>query len=234
MTRASLAGKNSSQSLLPVLQTLVHNRYPQVIGRDLSSIKISVEGEDMLFALLGGQVDQRGIAPTQGNLMNPPLQYPDSQSSQPLAPLRQQNHGSHSTSTSPIVPSQGPKSLPPPAPPHRLETQNQPFLPMGYDPSIWNAQMMALPVVAPLPSASASEPFHQSMYQDSIGQQRSQAQYPQIPQLSYGDANGEFSNEDLWARLQTFYEPTPAYWGQSVQGVQPGYQMDYSGMAMGL
>ena len=51
----------------------------------------------------------------------------------------------------------------------------------------------------------------------------------------YGQMSGsgeEMDSGDLWARLQTFYEPTPAYWGQSVGGV-PNY-MDYTGMGMGM
>ncbi|KAE8542043.1 hypothetical protein D1P53_001522 [Cryptococcus gattii VGV] len=44
-------------SLLPILLNLVSNRYPQVLGKAPSSARVLVEGEDMLFALLGGHVD---------------------------------------------------------------------------------------------------------------------------------------------------------------------------------
>lgn len=220
-------------SLLPVLQSLVHNRYPQVIGRDRSTAKISVEGEDMLFALLGGQVDQKGVSPTQGNLMNPPLQFTNSQAPpQSLAAPQQPNQRHVSSSISPIVPSQSQKPIPANLP------QQQTYMPLGYDPTIWNAHMMALPVVAPLPSASAADPYHIAYNAQTSGQRPSRSSVDsatnQFPQMGFDGQSGEISNEDLWARLQTFYEPTPAYWGQSVQGVQPGYQVDYSGMAMGM
>lgn len=223
-----------------MLQSLVHNRYPQVIGRDPASAKISVEGEDMLFALLGGQVDQRGVSPTQGNLMNPPMVVNGSQqSSHPLAGAHQNgNRGQSTSSSAQSMP--GRKSNPQNAMP-RTDEQANPFMHMGYDTSMWTPQMMALPVVAPLPCATPADGYQNSM--PSFNAQADQRPHRPAADAPHGQNMGQidfdighaaFSNEDLWARLQTFYEPTPAYWGQSVQGIQPGYQTDYSGMAMGM
>ena len=43
----------------------------------------------------------------------------------------------------------------------------------------------------------------------------------------------DVNSDELWARLQAFYEPTPAYWGQSVGAVPPGLA-NFPGMAMGM
>ena len=40
-------------------------RFPQVEGGDASSTNISIEGEDMLFALLGGQIEQKTMTPKE-------------------------------------------------------------------------------------------------------------------------------------------------------------------------
>lgn len=82
-------------SLLPILLNLVSNRYPQVLGKPASSAWASGEGEDMLFALLGGQVD--GAA----SHYQPPV--PRGQSEAHGEGQKQQEQGSRSR-----VPSQTP------------------------------------------------------------------------------------------------------------------------------
>lgn len=158
-----------TQTLLPILKSLVTGRYPQIEDRDPATANISVEGEDMLFALLGGQVDQKGVSPTQGQLMQPTLHQP------PIPQLKPD-----------LV--QGGFTEP-------FDTGEWPINPS-----------MALPVVDPAPLSHN-------------------------PDVAEDLARVEnMSPTELWARLQTFYEPTPVYWGQSAGFV------DYSSAlgAMGL
>jgi hypothetical protein len=46
-----------------VLQALVSGRYPQVVGGDPTASRVQPQGEDMLFALLGGQVGTKAASP---------------------------------------------------------------------------------------------------------------------------------------------------------------------------
>ncbi|CAD6563598.1 MAG: hypothetical protein TREMPRED_000005 [Tremellales sp. Tagirdzhanova-0007] len=62
-------------SLLPMLKSLVRSRYPQIEGEDLGFDRRSIEGEDMLFALLGGQIDQE-MSPRQDHPLQLPRQPP--------------------------------------------------------------------------------------------------------------------------------------------------------------
>jgi len=188
----------------------------------------------MLFALLGGQVDQRGVTPPQGNLMNPPLVI-RTNSTPGLQP--------HMT-PAPQAPMPGSQQSKPISIPHTGQSsqghsQGQPqYIPISaqYN-TMWQDQMMALPIVAPHPSSNPLEGFGMQYQQQSgiPGNMQPQAGGGS----GGGGANGQgdfgmMNNEDLWARLQTFYEPTPAYWGQSVGTVGPGGYVDYSGMAMGM
>ena len=63
------------KSLLPMLKSLVRSRYPQIEGEDLGFDRRSIEGEDMLFALLGGQIDQE-MSPRQDHPLQLPRQPP--------------------------------------------------------------------------------------------------------------------------------------------------------------
>lgn len=255
------------QSLLPILQALVQNRYPHLIGKSPSTANISVEAEDMLFALLGGQVDQRGISPQQGNLMNPPFAvYPQTSQQSHTSTSPQNSVSMLATSGPPSRPlSQSPVERKPIIEPmtrqqsNRSEEmvpslqssvslgvpQNQGYnaVSSGYNTAVttpmWQPQMMALPVVAAQPSASMEEyqAHLRFLNQQAASQQRTSSSRPEDQAINNGfNGVGEMGvgldNSDLWARLQTFYEPTPAYWGQSVGGV-PGY-VDYTGMGMGM
>ena len=183
----------------------------------------------MLFALLGGQVDQRGVTPPQGNLMNPPLVI-RTNSTPGLQP--------HMT-PAPQAPMPGSQQSKPISIPHVNEpTQGQAPAQPQYIPitaqynTMWQDQMMAVPIVTPHPSSNPLEAF--GMQYNLQNDMQSQGNGS-----SGGDAGGQgefamMNNDDLWARLQTFYEPTPAYWGQSVGTAGPGGYVDYSGMAMGM
>lgn len=47
-------------ALVPVLQQMVAGRYPHLVGQDASAVRVYTESEDMLFALLGGAVTNYG------------------------------------------------------------------------------------------------------------------------------------------------------------------------------
>lgn len=57
--------------LLPLLQQTVAQRYPHLVGQ--SEVVINLESEDMVFALIGGAVDQLGPTPTDETML-PQLQ----------------------------------------------------------------------------------------------------------------------------------------------------------------
>lgn len=250
------------QSLLPVLQALVHNRYPQVVGKDPASAKISVEGEDMLFALLGGQVDQHGISPMQGNVMNPPLLLPAPQNGNVVQPhLAQQRLDQMSQaqpdlqrqSSHPDIQQQQQQQPPlvkptllsgtvglgqnaPTSNQNNQNNQNFMALPTQYN-SMWQDQMLSLPLVASHPNTSPLEHYPMSFDQRMGGQNETNSGC--VDQMDSGLDGYGMNTDDLWARLQTFYEPTPSYWGQSVGAVGVGVggaggYVDYSGMAMGM
>lgn len=265
--RGSLANANE-QSLLPMLQALVHNRYPQLVGKNPATAKISTDGEDMLFALLGGQTDQSGLAPMQGNVMNPTMF--SSQLNQPpprvTAPLRSgmvpqlsqppqaSMRSSHPDDqhrqpyTKPtLLPGghnlgpHGPGSTPTTA---ADQAANANYMQMpAYTNTIWQDQMLSLPLVAAHPNASSMEHFSLGFDQRQMGVDGNGGNGSGggnggdgTDQLDNGLGAYGMNTDDLWARLQTFYEPTPSYWGQSVGGVGlggAGY-VDYSGMAMGM
>ena len=50
------------------------------------------------------------------------------------------------------------------------------------------------------------------------------------PGMGTEEIYGQIDPSELWTRLQTFYEPTPAYWGQSVgnDGFHGGHPHGYS------
>jgi hypothetical protein len=283
--------------LLPVLQALIQHRFPQLVGNPPATANITVEAEDMLFALLGGQVDQRNIAPPQGNLMNPPIVFAPPQPAQPSAPVAAQNPSSRPASHSPVDHrvelNPGQQQPPPPQIKQENVVPSQRPVPASYTPNqaafpslsapssgfntssstpMWNPQMMALPLVNNQPSTNPMEGYHNQLHY--MGQPQAQPQQQPQPQpltqsqatqqgqqgpqqgqpgqqgnernggvamdgmvpmggAAFGDLMGGLDNLDLWARLQTFYEPTPSYWGQSAGGVQGGY-VDYAGMGMGM
>jgi hypothetical protein len=187
----------------------------------------------MLFALLGGQVDQRGVTPQQGTVMNPPLAIPTNGTSTLQANMTPAPHapqpGSQHTKPIPIPHVNSSSQGPPQAQPQYIPITAQ------YN-TMWQDQMMAVPNVASHPSSNPLEAFGMGYNQQSGMQGDMQSQGNGS---AGGDSSGQgefamMNNEDLWARLQTFYEPTPAYWGQSVGMTGPGGYVDYSGMAMGM
>ena len=230
------------QDLLPILQSLVSNRYPSVVGLDPRSARVSLEGEDMLFALLGGQVDQRVIQPptrppsqtqpsvTQG-LTYPGQTYPASQA--PTPAIGQARSG-QATPVSAVA-----LSFAPQPPPHEYNptssvdqqtTQQQ-------QQQQWYEQLL-VPTVQAAPSAVVNDYF------PIAASYQLQPQAPQMTTASYntvGTTNGsvqppgtmdavvDMDPTELWARLQTFYEPTPAFWGQGAVPFTPAAGMQGMG-----
>lgn len=295
------------QNLLPVLQSLVSGRYPQVLGGDATSARVQPQGEDMLYALLGGQVGTKAASPidtrrmilpavnaSQGEASTSGKSTPQSQvatqaqpslqTSSHLLPRAQaptssqtqlttQGPGATQISTA-LVPSQllasgniDPAIWRPPPPPQmsnqrdgHLAPANMPFpqaqLMQNQNQSQLqytdtNNNPLAVPIVTPIPSAFALDstpfPLHQAFYPGQAQGQTHINYNPNPPPMTditgqyslsteelggekggNGDASAgldgvgfdlftdQMASGDLWARLQTFYEPTPVYWGQSV------------------
>ncbi|WVQ73524.1 hypothetical protein IAR50_003098 [Cryptococcus sp. DSM 104548] len=67
-------------SLLPTLKSLLAGRYPHLLGKSAAGARVSPEGEDMLFALLGGHVDA-GSSHVQTAQPQPPAQAQRQQAS---------------------------------------------------------------------------------------------------------------------------------------------------------
>jgi hypothetical protein len=238
---------------MPLLQQLVHNRYPQVIGGDPNAGQTSIEAEDMVFALLGGQVERtvkQGLAnrpiptpaPADGrktaNMDMLAARKAAASQQQPTVVIPSQTHPSgHST---PNSASSGPIPMSTfVAPPSALGQQWHGATPM----------QMAQPDVAPqaqdqgvdningpnmsMHSGSTSQHTmnqnqnhhyptsstrggnsgHSNMGQHSHLQQQ---QYQEHPAQQQQQQQPMLFDMDLWARLQTFYEPTPMYWGQNM------------------
>ena len=109
------------------------------------------------------------------------------------------------------------------------------LMPTQYNTTMWQNQMLSLPLVASHPNTGLGANFPMSFDQRAQmgGGQNGTAE---VDQMDGTLAGYGMNADDLWARLQTFYEPTPSYWGQSVGGVGVGVggYVDYSGMAMGM
>ena len=176
----------------------------------------------MLFALLGGQAQGLGISPVQGPLMNPPWKAPQSAQTSALQPstssdsaaTTQVSHDSQIHAPHPSYPAEYNQAGP-----------TGPFLPGGPEDNLsyplWNAngQMeMVLPVVDSQPVAG---PFGEQYPPYTQGNQQGYGMPSTDIQGAPTQVNGnngqfELDSAQFWTRLQTFYEPTPVYWGQSV------------------
>ncbi|WVR06651.1 hypothetical protein IAU60_003683 [Kwoniella sp. DSM 27419] len=232
-----MIGENGSKrslgvlTLLPILKTLVSNRYPQVIGKSASDVAISQESEDMLFALLGGQVDNRdnvsnpgslststtpvnvppapGPAPSQPRLQGwtePPAQAPpQSQFIKGSVGVSQPYLGAnglaqnHQLQEPLINPTSGPESFAMVNP--YAQTAGW-FFPQSND-----TGEMVLPLAQAAPTAV---PFDYGL---DMGSANTTASAEQTLDLSVAE-----NPTELWARLQTFYEPAPVFWGMPDMG----------------
>ncbi|WWD18802.1 hypothetical protein CI109_103257 [Kwoniella shandongensis] len=229
-------------SLLPILKSLVSNRYPQVIGKDATETRISPEGEDMLFALLGGQVDGRDnnslqVQQTQGQVQEQIQQQSQNQSNgQSMAIQINGGHGQNNSAQqnieyqSIINPNGGPEAFAAAAA-YSLPSNGQMSSQSWYIGDTANGLAtqggeMVLPLVQSAPTAIPIFP------NGGAGHQTQQTQEIAPSTNGNGNVNGTSlemidNPTELWARLQTFYEPAPVYWGQS--GVAVGGFVDYSG-----
>ncbi|ODO00034.1 hypothetical protein I350_06657 [Cryptococcus amylolentus CBS 6273] len=131
----NMIGENGSPrsqgvlSLLPTLKSLLAGRYPQLLGKDATDARVSLEGEDMLFALLGGHVDAGS-----SHVQPPPAQpqpQPQSQTQQPLQ--KQKSSAQTSSQQQSQQPSSGqlstqqlhPQQTTPSHDAHQMPTQEQ-------------------------------------------------------------------------------------------------------------
>ncbi|KAK8858908.1 hypothetical protein IAR55_003139 [Kwoniella newhampshirensis] len=206
-------------SLLPVLKSLVSNRHPQVIGKDTIETHISPEGEDMLFALLGGQVDgASGSYPTQNRVQS---HVQCSSVPQPAAAQGQNTAERNINYQSIVNPVGGPEAFAAAAA-FAIPAQSQ-TASWFINGSTTGTGEMVLPLVQSAPTAIP-------LYSQTQGGAENQSNDPGPGQGADGistelDMIG--NPTELWARLQTFYEPAPVCWGQS--GVAVGGFVDYSG-----
>ncbi|WWD05220.1 hypothetical protein V865_003293 [Kwoniella europaea PYCC6329] len=233
-----MIGENGSKrslgvlSLLPILKALVANRYPQVVGKQVNETSISQEGEDMLFALLGGQVDGRDTSSTsQNNTPSNALQVNPNPPQVPVpsvpsaATKTQSNTYLGQDSGDMNIPFQAPMMNPnAAAEAYAIGPYSQPnstgwFLP----PPATNGDMV-LPLAQSAPSALPLNNNNNSSSNNNSN--------------SNNDANGNIENPtELWARLQTFYEPTPIFWngmafgGMPVDGMTVGNMQNNTGGA---
>ena len=205
-----------------MIQTTVQQRYPQLVGGDAASAAVCQKNEDMLFALLGGTVTQQGVSPTQGPLMNPPmLETPNTQP--PVAgldtsPTRAAPYPTNQAPPSTFVPPRGGYEHPSGThyPPPYTAGEPQMILPfVGNQPTVPFEQ--ELPSGTFQSSANLPEEFG---VPNGYAPQEGPRGDPSHPMANSQNAVMEdlsrLDASELWARLQTFYEPSPAYWGQSV------------------
>ncbi|WWC62951.1 uncharacterized protein I303_105549 [Kwoniella dejecticola CBS 10117] len=258
-----MIGENGSKrslgvlSLLPILKALVANRYPQVVGKQSTETSVSVEGEDMLFALLGGQVDGRDlnhtssanqhIAPakitpaTQANQVQQQEQQP-TKAVQPSTYLGQDIDGNQPIpfQESMINPNSAPEA-------YAVGPYAQPgsmwFIGNDGSTNATNGDI-SLPLVQSVPTAV---PFTSTNNGNNNNSNGTNGNVNTSNDNSANGANtgtGEiFENPtELWARLQTFYEPTPIFWngmslggmGMAVNGLTTDQSMNAQGQGQGV
>ncbi|WVN90760.1 uncharacterized protein L203_106003 [Cryptococcus depauperatus CBS 7841] len=225
-------------SLLPILKSLVSGRYPEVVGKNPSDAHNSPEGEDMLFALLGGTVD--GIIAQQTpqqiaqNSSRPQIQHysdlslsrdnkpiTDHASSQSVSQVTQQNSVFQSAPTGDGDPETYASTIS--FPPGNWTTSQTADTSCG---------AMLLPLVPPGPSAMPFDASDATLGNVDLGyMQLSNGEH-----LMSGDSSGDAGKAStvldnppqLWERLQMLYEPAaPLPWGAA--GAGAGVGADYSG-----
>ncbi|WRT68127.1 uncharacterized protein IL334_005102 [Kwoniella shivajii] len=240
-----MIGENGSKrslgvlSLLPILKSLVANRYPHVSGKNPSEISISADGEDMLFALLGGQVDvSRDPCLTNAHANVPPNTAQPSSGPQQMMQQQQHQHQQHQqqqVQQQILISQQGIK------PSTYLgidQGQGQEIdlssfgagslmIPeiysevafSGQNPNSstasWYAQqqMMAGEIILPLvQSAPSAVPFNTNGSGNNPNNNNNNNNDPNSNGNGSGNGNELENPTELWARLQTFYEPTPVFW----------------------
>ncbi|ORX37085.1 hypothetical protein BD324DRAFT_424910 [Kockovaella imperatae] len=219
-------------ALFPVIQTTVHQRYPQLIGKDSNTSTICQQNEDMLFALLGGHVIQQGVSPTQGPLMNPPF---SERQRTPTAAVSHIPSQSQSQSESTELSSSNQSSTGYPSttsyPPPYLNGESQMVVPfVGYQPlaNPFEVYQQPPPMIYSLPPDQATHQAETTQAHPPMSTHSSSEMLEGMPLTqdirgtsvavdpSSGEDLAKLDVSELWARLQTFYEPSPAYWGQSV------------------
>ncbi|WWC88327.1 uncharacterized protein L201_003236 [Kwoniella dendrophila CBS 6074] len=221
-------------SLLPILKALVANRYPQVLGKASNEITVSQEGEDMLFALLGGQVDGKDssqlataspLPAQQKAIQTTPLQEQPSVQSQTqppqsgqgqvqnpikpqINPYLNQNSGDNMILSQEPMIEMNPNAVPEAYAAVGRYVQpntNEWFLPNNNNTS--NGQVV-LPLAHSAPMAAIP-----SIYSNNINSNNNNNNNNGPTRNQQIDLNEMIDNPtELWARLQTFYEPTPLYW----------------------
>ncbi|WVF69093.1 hypothetical protein IAT40_003867 [Kwoniella sp. CBS 6097] len=261
-------------SLLPILKVLVSNRYPQVIGKTSTDVSVSQEGEDMLFALLGGHVDGRdGISSAPNSTLNTPSVVPgvpgqidNQQQNQQLQQQQSQQQQVQQQPQQQQVQQQQQQQFK--SPPQTYlgsdGTQIMPFQAPMINPNAAAEAYAVGPYAQPnagwfLPTTSASGDIVLPLAQSApsaipfnVNNPTNQTQNQNGPtgngngngnQSGNGNANGDINIQglnmvenptELWARLQTFYEPTPVFWGPTdlSGGIAAGFGngfVDYSG-----
>ncbi|WVQ96589.1 hypothetical protein IAU59_003694 [Kwoniella sp. CBS 9459] len=240
-------------SLLPILKVLVSNRYPQVIGKTSAEVSVSQEGEDMLFALLGGHVDGRDSSSSAPNsTLNTPAGVPgvpgqlDSrhqqlQQSQQQAPqqTQQQQQQQYKSPPQTYLGSDGTQIAPFQAPIMNPNAAPEAYAvgPYGQPNAGWFLPTTSASgdIVLPLAqSAPTAIPFNVNNPSNAVQNQNGNGNGTGNINIQGLDLDMVENPTELWARLQTFYEPTPVFWGPTelggglTAGLGNGF-VDYSG-----
>nr|XP_019013097.1 uncharacterized protein I206_02594 [Kwoniella pini CBS 10737]OCF51878.1 hypothetical protein I206_02594 [Kwoniella pini CBS 10737] len=237
-----MIGENGSKrslgvlSLLPILKALVVNRYPQVVGKQANEASVSVEGEDMLFALLGGQVDGRDLSHVSTAPNGASINTGVPQQKQQKQITQEPNQ------TKPIQPSTylG----------QEITNQTIPFQESMINPNSAPEAYAVGPYAQPNPNwFMGNDESNNSTTIGDISLPLAQSVPTAIPLVNSSENNSTNTNgeiienpTELWARLQTFYEPTPIFWngisiggmGMALNGISNNQNLTGQGQDIGV
>lgn len=223
--------------LMPILRTLVITRHPQLDGRDPATATVNTEGENMIFLLLGGHVEGslKAVAEVAAGVA-------EDVSSAAAESVPTSSAGRPKLATSPAQPFRPinmdffAQATPASLTEHKATPlpASMPDLPFAL-PQSWAEKALSIYhpqawQVGPTPQESATSTAAASALAapaDASAAQAAVIGSPDQPDgvsaptpgsqaegAQFGDSSG------LWAKLQTFYEPTTPLWTGGV-GWQP-------------
>lgn len=219
------------RQIVPLFQSMIIGRYPQLVGDDPTRVTASIAREDMLYALLGGIVDG-------------------------VSGLRSAFDWSSAMASAPGVPASAPTSWAPIITPHMLDsprrdispaqlhTPSHEGVPGTVSPFPGTASPLAFGGQGYFDNATGVPPHHMSpphgsgssdLAQGFMPQQFAFADMPRVepppppppPQqhLEQGDVPSQ-----LWNHLQTMYTPNP-WWGLGEDRATVGTQYSASSVS---
>lgn len=213
--------------LMPILRTLVITRHPQLDGRDPATATVNTEGEDMIFLLLGGHVEgslkaaaevaaevAEDVSSAAAESIPTPSSGGPKAGVSPAQPLRPINMDFFAQATPASLTEYKATPLPASMPdiPFALPQSWAEEALSIYHPQGW--QVGATPLESTTSTAAASaaaaDPSAAQAAGPGLADQPEGMPAPtpgsQPEGAQFGDSSG------LWAKLQTFYEPTTPLW----------------------